>query len=91
MPAFATASISLNVSADGYPCVQEKIARKRNASPAIPIPNAIFFGVEISRPRRVKYPKKSMMSGVSTITKNGLIACHISGAILSVCTKSRAK
>ena len=32
-----------------------------------------------------------MMIGVSTITKNGLTACQISGAILSVLTKSRAK
>ena len=55
--------------------------RNKNANPAIPIPMAIFIGVEISRPRRLKAPKIAMMIGVSTITKNGLTACQISGAI----------
>ena len=59
--------------------------------PAMPIPMAIFIGVDISRPRRLNAPKIAMMIGVSTITKNGLTACQISGAIAEVFTKSRAK
>lgn len=35
--------------------------------------------------------KSNITSGVSTITKKGLTACHISGAMVSVFTKSRAK
>ena len=58
--------------------------------PAIPIPIAILRGVEISLPRRESAEKISMIIGVRTITKNGLTACQISGAILEVSTKSRA-
>ena len=59
--------------------------------PAIPMPMPILRGVEISLPFLARLPKMSMMSGVSTITKNGLTACQISGAMASVFTKSRAK
>jgi DNA helicase-2/ATP-dependent DNA helicase PcrA len=40
---------------------------------------------------RISMAKNHMITGVSTMTKNGFTACHISGAIESVCTKSRAK
>ena len=58
---------------------------------AIPIPYAIFLGVEICLPLFPSHPKNHIMKGVRTITKNGLTACQISGAILLVLTKSRAK
>ena len=58
--------------------------------PAIAIPIAILRGVEMVLPLLAKLPKMTMMIGVSTITKNGFKACQISGAILSVWTKSRA-
>lgn len=57
--------------------------------PAIPIPMAIFFGVENLRPHCV--PNSHIIGNVSTMTKNGLIDCQISGAIDEVITKSRAK
>ena len=55
------------------------------------IPIAILRGVEISLPRFANPPKMAMMTGVSAITKNGLIACHTSGATADESTKSRAK
>ncbi len=55
------------------------------------MPMAIFLGVEISMPRLLSDENRSITRGVSTITKNGLTACHISGAMVSVFTKSRAK
>ena len=57
----------------------------------MPMPMAILRGVDISRPRRLSAPNSIMTSGVSVMTKKGLTACHISGAMLSVTTKSRAK
>ena len=54
------------------------------------IPRAILRGVEISFPRAAIEPNIHMMTGVSTITKNGLMHCQISGATESVATKSRA-
>ena len=47
--------------------------------------------LEICFPLRAKDPKTSMMIGVRAITKNGFTACQISGAIVDVSTKSRAK
>ena len=55
------------------------------------IPIAIFLGVEISLPRLARNPKIAMIIGVRTMTKNGLIACHTSGATAEESTKSRAK
>ena len=52
------------------------------------IPIAILRGVEISLPRFANPPKMAMMTGVSAITKNGLIACHTSGATADESTKS---
>ncbi len=55
------------------------------------MPMAILRGVEISMPFFESVLKSSMISGVSTITKNGFTACQISGAMVSVTQKSRAK
>ena len=51
---------------------------------------AILRGVEIALPFLAKRANSHITIGVSTITKNGFSACHISGATESVCTKSRA-
>ena len=59
--------------------------------PAIPIPYAILRGVLIARPRAVSELKIHIIIGVREMTKNGFTACHISGAMVSVRTKSRAK
>ena len=66
------------------------MVRKRYAQPAIPIPMAILRGVEMTLPLLARAPKMAIMIGVSTITKNGLTACQISGAIEEVLMKSRA-
>ena len=50
------------------------------------IPMTIFLGVDISLPLFASPPKMSIIIGVSTITKNGLTACQISGATLVVLT-----
>ena len=71
--------------------MSENTARKMNARDAMNIPMAIFLGVEISLPRRARAAKRAMITGVRTITKNGLIACQISGATADESTKSRAK
>ena len=68
----------------------EKIAKNKNAKPAMNIPIAILRGVETSLPFLANTAKIPMMIGVRTITKNGLTACQISGAIVDVSTKSRA-
>ncbi len=65
--------------------------RKMNARAAIPMPIPIFFGVETSFPLLERKLKIAMITGVRTMTKNGLIACHTSGATAEESTKSRAK
>ncbi|CDD52087.1 unknown [Bacteroides sp. CAG:875] len=55
------------------------------------IPMAILRGVEISFPLLEREPKIIMIIGVNVITKKGFTACHISGAIVDVSTKSLAK
>ena len=69
----------------------EKIAKNKNAKPAMNIPIAILRGVETSLPFLAKNAKMPMMIGVRAITKNGLTACQISGATADESTKSRAK
>jgi hypothetical protein len=55
------------------------------------IPIAILRGVEIALPFFARDAKIAIMIGVRVITKNGLIACQISGATADESTKSRAK
>ena len=49
------------------------------------------LGVDIDLPLRANAANAIIIIGVSTITKNGLRACQISGATASDFTKSRAK
>ncbi|CCY37391.1 unknown [Alistipes sp. CAG:831] len=58
---------------------------------AMNIPMAIFRGVEMSLPLFfLRAENTHITMGVRVITKNGLTACQISGAMDSVVTKSRA-
>ena len=55
------------------------------------IPMAIFRGLDISWPLLFFMAENtSITRGVSVMTKTGFTACHISGAIDAVSTKSRA-
>ena len=71
--------------------MNDNTIRNIYAHAAIPIPIPIFLGVDIALPLRAKAANAIITIGVSTITKNGLSACQISGATASDLTKSRAK
>ena len=60
------------------------------ANAANPIPIPIFLGVDMTFPFLAKAAKIAIMTGVRTITKNGLIACKNSGATVEVSIKSLA-
>ncbi len=63
---------------------REKSIRKRYAAAAIPIPIAIFIGVEISLPRLRSQPNSHIISGVSVTTKKGLTLWNISAPLIVV-------
>ena len=69
----------------------ENTIRNMNAIDAIPMPMPIFFGVETALPFFVRNENIAIITGVRTITKNGFMAYHTSGATADESTKSRAK
>ena len=82
----SAALIVLNTSLSGK--VNENIIRNTYANAAIPIPIAIFIGVEGSLPVFFKEPNNHMINGVRNTTKNGFTHWNISAPLIRVKPRS---
>jgi acetamidase/formamidase len=69
----------------------DPIAITTNATAAIPIPIAIFFGVLGSIPRAFNQPNNAMTTGVSNTTKIGLNDWKTSAPLSVVNPKSKCR
>ena len=86
MALISAALIVLNASLAGK--VNENIIRNTYASAAIPIPMAIFIGVDGSLSFFFNAPNSHMINGVRNTTKNGFTHWKISAPLMRVKPRS---